>query len=101
MITLKITFFLNQKKVLPSVYRGLLNQFQKGSSKKAVYPTTRSEIRTFNHPGDSVYFEVSNIFHNQLPNRVIVALLDQTTFNGSQTKYAFGYKTFNIASIKG
>ena len=43
---LKITLFLNQNKVLPSVYRGLLNQFQKSSSKKAVYPTTRKEIRT-------------------------------------------------------
>ena len=70
---LKMTFFLNQKEVLPSVSRGLLNQFQKGSN-KAVYPTTRSEIRTFNHPNDSVYFEANNVFHNQLPNRVIVAL---------------------------
>ena len=50
---LKMTLFLNQKKVLPSVYRGLLNQFQKGL-KKAVYPTVRSEIRTFNHPNDSI-----------------------------------------------
>ena len=66
-----MTFFLNQKKVLPSVSRGLLNQFQKGS-KKAVYPTTRSEIRTFNHPNDSVYFEANNVFHNQLTNRVIL-----------------------------
>ena len=36
---LKMTLFLNQKKVLPSVYRGLLNQFQKGS-KKAMYATS-------------------------------------------------------------
>ena len=81
------------------MYGGLLNQFQKGS-KKAVYPTVRSEIRTFNHPSDSVYFEANNVFHNQLPNRVIVALVDQTAFNGSETKYAFGYKTFNMTSIK-
>ena len=92
---LKMILFLNQKKVLPSVYRGLLNKFQKGS-KKAVYPTVRSEIRTFNHPNDSVYFEANNVFHNQIPNRVIVALMDQTAFNGSDTKYAFGYKTFTV-----
>ena len=97
---LKIILFLNQNKVLPSVYRGLLNQFQKSSSKKAVYPYTRSEIRTFNHPNDSVYFLANNIFRNQRPNRVIVALLGQTAFNGSKTKYAFRYKTFNITSIK-
>lgn len=97
---LKITLFLNQVKVLSSVYRGLVNQFQKSSFRKAVYPTTRSEIKTFSHPNDSVYFEANNIFHNQRPNWVIIALLDQTAFNGSETKYAFGYKTFNIASIK-
>ena len=83
-----MTLFLNQKKVLPPVYRGLLKQFKKGS-KKAVYSTVRSEIRTFNHPQDSIYFEANNVFHNQLPNRVIVALLDQTAFNGSETKYTF------------
>ena len=55
-----------RKKVLPSVYRGLLNQFQKGS-KKAEYPTVRSEIRTFNHPNGSVYFEVNNVFTINYP----------------------------------
>ena len=29
-----------------------------------------------------------------------MALVDQTAFNGSETKYAFGYKTFNMTSIK-
>ena len=64
---LKMTLFLNQKKVLPPVYRGLMIQFQKGS-KKAMYPVTRSEIRTSNHPNDSMYFEANNVFYNQLPN---------------------------------
>ena len=96
---LKMTLFLNQKKVLPSVYRGLLNQFQKGS-KRAEYPTVRSEIRTFNHANDSVYFEANNVFHNQRPNRVMKALMDQRALNGSDTKYAFGHKTFNMTSIK-
>ena len=31
---------------------------------------------------------------------MIVALVDQTALNGSETKYAFGYKTFNMTSIK-
>ena len=31
---------------------------------------------------------------------MIVTLLDQTGFNGSETKYGFGYKTFNITSIE-
>ena len=67
--------------------------------------TNNSSFQNYTHTDDhtirtSVYFEGNNIFHNQHPNRVIEALLDQTAFNGSETKCAFGYKTFNITSIK-
>ena len=95
---LKVTLFLCQKKVEPSVYRSLMTQFT--GSKKVTYPVVRSEIRTYNHAGDSQVFEAHNVFHGQLPTRVVVALMDQTAFNGSVTKYAFSYKTFNITSIK-
>lgn len=95
---LKVTLFLCQKKVEPSVYRSLMTQLT--GSKKVTYPVVRSEIRTYNHANDSQVFEAHNIFHNQLPNRVVVALLNQTAFNGSVTKYPFSYKTFNITSIK-
>ena len=95
---LKVTLFLCQKKVEPSVYRSLMTQFT--GSKKVAYPVVRSEIRTYNHAGDSQVFEAHNVFHGQLPTRVVVALMDQTAFNGSITKYAFSYKTFNITSIK-
>lgn len=69
-------------------------------TEKVTYPTVRSEIRTFNHANDNQLFECHNPFHNQLPNRVIVALLEQTAFNGDNRKYPFSYKTFNITSIK-
>lgn len=95
---ISVKLFLNQKKVEPSVYRGLMTQFT--GPKKVTYPTVRSEIRTYNHANDSQIFEAHNIFRNQLPNRVVVCLLDQTAFNGSATKYPFSYKTFNITSIK-
>ena len=96
---ISVTLFLNQKKVEPSVYRGLMNQLS-GPSKKVTSPTVRSEIRSYNHAQDQWVFEAHNIFHNQLPNRVTVALLDQTVFNGSLTKYPFCYSMFNLSSIK-
>ena len=69
-------------------------------SKKVTYPVVRSEIRSYNHAGDSQVLEAHNIFQNQFPNGVAVCLMDQTVFNGSVTKYPFSYKTFNITSIK-
>ena len=78
---LKVMLFLCQKTVEPSAYRSLMSQFT--GSKKVTYPVVRSEIRTYNHTSDSQVFEAHNIFHNQFPNRVVVCLMDQTTFNGS------------------
>ena len=63
---LKVTLFLCQKTVEPSVYRSLMSQFT--GSKKVTYPVVRSEIRTYNHTNDSQVFEAHDIFHNQLPN---------------------------------
>lgn len=87
-----------KKKVESSVFREIMTQFT--GPRKVTYPTVRSEIRTFNHANENQLFECHNPFHNQLPNRVIVALLEQTAFSGDNRKYAFSYKTFNITSIK-
>ena len=95
---LKVTLFLCQKKVEPSVYRSLMTQLT--GSKKVTYPVVRSEIRSYNHAGDSQVLEAHNIFQNQFPNGVPMCLMDQTAFNSSVTKYPFSYKTFNITSIK-
>ena len=95
---LKVTLFLCEKKTEPSVYRSLMNRLK--GSKKVTYPVVRSETRTCNHTNDSQVFEAHNIFHSQLPNRVMVVSLKQTAFNGGITKYAYSYKTLNITSIK-
>ena len=95
---ISVKLFLNQKKVEPSVYRSLMTEFT--GPKRVTYPTVRSEIRTYNHAADQRVFEANNIFHGQLPNRVVVALLDQTAFNGHFEKYPFSYKPFNLTSIK-
>ena len=56
---ISVKLFLNQKKVEPSVYRGLMTQFT--GPKKVTYPTVRSEIRTYNHANDSQIFEAQHI----------------------------------------
>lgn len=95
---ISVKLHLCQKKVESSVFREIMTQFT--GPRKVTYPTVRSEIRTFNHANENQLFECHNPFHNQLPNRVIVALLEQTAFSGDNRKYAFSYKTFNITSIK-
>ena len=93
-----VRLFLAQVRVAPLVYREIAANLKSG--KVATYPTVRGEIRTYSHPNDNRHFECNNPFHNQLPKRLIVALMEQATFNGDVTKNPFNFKTFNVSSIK-
>jgi len=61
--------------VTPSVYREIMSSMKSG--RVVTYPTVRGEIRTYSHPNDNRHFECSNPFHNQLPNRLVVVLLNK------------------------
>ena len=94
----KVKLYLAQVTVTESIYRDLRNSMLEG--KTVTYPTVRSEIRTYSHPGDQRYFECNNPFHNQLPNVLVVALIEAAAFNGDVTKYPFSFKKFNVTSVK-
>ena len=90
--------FLAQVRVAPSVHREIAADLKSG--KVATYPTVRGEIRTYSHPNDSPHFEYNNPFHNQIPNRLVVAVMEQVAFNGSIEKNPFNFEMFNVSSIK-
>ena len=94
-----VRLFLAQVRVTPSVYREIVDDM-KDAGKIAAYPTVRGEIRTYSHPNDNRHFESNNPFHNQIPNRLVVALMEQAAFNGDITKNPFTFKTFNVSTIK-
>ena len=94
----KVKLYLAQVRVTASIYRELRNSMLEG--KTVTYPTVRSEIRTYSHPADQRYFECNNPFHNQLPNVLVVALIEAAAFNGDVTKYPFSFKKFNVTSVK-
>ena len=94
-----VRLFLAQVRVTPSVHREIVDDM-KDAGKIATYPTVRGEIRTYSHPNDKRHFECNNPFHNQIPNRLVVALMDQAAFNGDIAKNPFTFKKFNVSTIK-
>jgi len=92
-----VRLFLAQVRVTPSIYRELVDDMKTGILS---YPTVRGEIRTYSHANPERYFECTNPFRNQLPNRVIAALLRQDAFNGDAARYPFSYQKFNLTTIK-
>ena len=75
-----VRLFLAQVRVTPSVYREIAADLKSG--KVATYPTVRGEIRTYSHPNDNRHFECNNPFHNQIPNRLMLALRNKRLSTG-------------------
>ena len=79
-----VRLFLAQVRVTPSIYRELVDDMKTGI---VSYPTVRGEIRTYSYANPERYLECNNPLRNQLPNRVIVALLRQDAFNGDAARH--------------
>ena len=95
----KLRFHLCQLRLNEAVYRSLSAQRQ-NDGKLATYPAVRSEIRTFSMQGNLVRFDISNLFQNRVPDRLIVALLDSRAFNGDVTRDPFCFQKFGLSSIR-
>ena len=90
--------YIQQIRVKDGLYRELAAKMAKGAI--VSYPTVRGVVRTFPHPTGQQHFECQNPFTGQVPNRLVVALLRQTAFNGTITTNPFAFEKFNLSTIK-
>jgi len=95
----KIRFHLCQLRLNETVYMNLAAQ-RHNEDAVAVYPTVRSEIRTFSMESTLSCFEIQDLFQNRVPDRMIVGLLDSRAFNGDVTRDPFYIEKFGLTSIK-
>jgi len=95
----KLRLHLCQLRLNEAVYSSLSSK-RHNEEQIATYPTVRSEIRTFSMQGNLVRFDISNLFQNRVPDRLIVALVDSRAFNGDVTRDPFCFQKFGLSSIK-
>ena len=95
---INVRLFIEQTRVEASVYTSLMRELNSG--KRCIYPTVRGAIRTYAQPATNRHFECDNPFHGQVPNRIVVALMKQTAFNGSADTNPFTFGKFNLSTIK-
>ena len=94
---IKIRFHMCQLRLNETVF---MNLSAKREDQVAVYPTVRSEIRTFSMDGALTRFDIPSLFQNRVPDRMIVGLVDSRAFNGSPSRDPFCFQKFQLASIK-
>ena len=65
----------------------------------AKYPINRVECKVFSAPRGNYSGNQPNIFQVQLPDRIVIGMVDSTAFNGSFKKNPFNFKNYDITYL--
>ncbi|KAK3745933.1 hypothetical protein QZH41_003069 [Actinostola sp. cb2023] len=84
-------------KVSPVLQLQHLNELKKGANAK--YPIRRVDCKTYTIPLGNPSIHKSDLFNGLVPKRVVVAMVDSDSFNGSYTKNPFAFKLYQANSV--
>jgi hypothetical protein len=65
----------------------------------ALYPLSRTDVRTFNIGKGSYGDVIEDMFQGEVPSRLVVGMVDAEAYAGDYQKNPFRFKPFNLASI--
>ena len=64
------------------------------------YEVTKVVVRSFTHGGAKESIDITNLSSSDiLPDRIIVALVDNTAYTGTKAENPFNFKHFNTSSV--
>ena len=87
-----MSLFVRKVKVHPSVQLGHIKALDRTTAK---YPVKRVETKVFSIPKNNMSANQENLFLGQLPNRIVIGLVDNTAFSGDSSKKPFNFRHFN------
>jgi hypothetical protein len=90
------SLFVRKVRVSPGVVLGHAKSLEKTTAK---YPINRVLCKAYSIPAGNMSFVQDNIFTGQMPNRVIIACVDNDALNGDYKKSPFEFKHYNINFI--
>ena len=65
----------------------------------AKYPINRDGCKVFSAPRGNYSGNQPNIFQGQLPDRIVIGMVDSTAFNGSFKKNPFNFKNYDMTYL--
>ena len=92
-----MSLFVRKCTLNPSVLLAHGRMLDGGSTAK--YPLKRVSVRPHAIPTGSLTYTVDNLFPSQIPNRIIIGLLESEAYNGAYNKNPFDFKHFNLNFI--
>lgn len=85
---------VKKRTVLPSV---LLNHMKQWESKPILYPMRRVDCKTFTIGPSTLQVVQENLIHGQLPQRMIIGLVNSKAFQGDYKLNPFHFKHFDVS----
>ena len=88
-----MSLFVRKVRVHPSVQLGHIKALDKTTAK---YPLKRVETKVFSIPKHNMSANQENLFLGQLPNRIVLGLVENTAFSGVVDKTPFNFQHYDI-----
>ena len=79
-------------KVNPGV---ILGHNQSLNQQQAMYPFKKSDIKCFGIPAGQYSLNVDDVFHGEIPERLVVALVSSSAYSGNYKSNPFNFQHFN------
>ena len=70
-----------------------------GMKRKAHYPVTHSQIKTFTASSGSQQIPIDNAFLGPIPERILIALVKNTAFVGSPSTNPFHFHHYDTTNL--
>ena len=93
----KLSFYMCLVKLNPSTYMDMMGLLSKSA---ALYPFVRTEMRQYPLDNGATYKEINNPFNNKVPQRFVLAIVENSAFNGRYDQDTFAYQPAGIEYIK-
>ena len=62
----------------------------------SLYPFRYSDIKSFSVAGGSLTFTTNNIFHGELPSKIIIGLVSNSAYSGDYNKNSFNFMNIRL-----
>lgn len=93
---LDATLFMNHVTINPGI---LIAHEQVLSQKNAIYPYKRVEVKSYTLPQKNMSLSLHNVILGQIPNFIIVCLLDNESYSGKRSLNPFHFTSFKMSSF--
>jgi hypothetical protein len=70
-----------------------------GMKRKAHYPVTHTQIKTFTASSGAQQVAIDNTFLGPIPERILIALVKNTAFVGSASTNPYGFQHYDMTNL--